>query len=52
MTIVGYDDSKQLYKVRNSWGAGWGFQGYMFVKYSDMHNPKIYEDFAVIQLLK
>ncbi|MBS1705842.1 MAG: C1 family peptidase [Armatimonadetes bacterium] len=34
MLIVGYDDSKQAYKVQNSWGANWGDSGYCWIKYS------------------
>jgi C1A family cysteine protease len=31
---VGYDDSKQCLKVRNSWGADWGLQGYFWMPYT------------------
>lgn len=31
--IVGYDDSKQLFKFKNSWGAGWGDRGYGYLPY-------------------
>lgn len=32
--IVGYDDNKQCWIVRNSWGTGWGEGGYAFVPYA------------------
>jgi hypothetical protein len=34
MCIVGYDDARQAYKVRNSWGSDWGENGYMWMSYS------------------
>jgi C1A family cysteine protease len=31
---VGYDNQKQLVKVRNSWGADWADHGYFYMPYS------------------
>lgn len=50
MLIIGHDDKQKLYKVRNSWGPGWGYRGHCFITYKEMHNPKIYEDFAAVKL--
>lgn len=36
MLIVGYDDYKNAWLVRNSWGAGWGQDGHMWVDYAVM----------------
>ncbi len=33
ITIVGWDDGKQAYLIKNSWGAQWGEKGYVWVKY-------------------
>lgn len=33
ITIVGWDDNKQAYLVKNSWGPGWGENGYIWVEY-------------------
>ncbi len=30
---VGYDDSRQVFIVRNSWGTDWGDEGYFYVPY-------------------
>lgn len=34
MLIVGYDDSKKSFIVRNSWGSGWGLAGYCYIPYA------------------
>jgi C1A family cysteine protease len=31
--IVGWDDTKNAWLIRNSWGEGWGFGGYAWVDY-------------------
>jgi hypothetical protein len=33
MCVVGYDDSRQAVRVINSWGRGWGDQGYGWISY-------------------
>jgi hypothetical protein len=33
MVIVGYDDDNHAFKIRNSWGAGWGKGGYCYLSY-------------------
>ncbi len=33
MLVIGYDDSKQAFKVMNSWGHQWGDQGYGWIDY-------------------
>ena len=33
MALVGYDDSKNAFRVRNSWGTGWGDKGSIWVDY-------------------
>jgi hypothetical protein len=40
MCIVGYDDNLQAYKVRNSWGTGWGVDGYAWVSYETFDNSE------------
>ena len=35
ITIVGYDDLKQQFLIRNSWGTKWGINGYQWFPYTD-----------------
>lgn len=41
---VGYDDHKQMFKIRNSWGTGWGLGGYFWMPYSFISNPEYASD--------
>jgi C1A family cysteine protease len=34
ITLVGWDDSKQAWRVKNNWGTGWGESGYMWIAYN------------------
>lgn len=36
MLIVGFDDAKRAWIVRNSWGTDWGVQGHVFIDYDAM----------------
>ena len=33
MCIIGYDDDLEAFEVRNSWGTGWGLDGYWWCGY-------------------
>lgn len=33
VVIIGWDDEKESWLVRNSWGSEWGMDGYMWIKY-------------------
>lgn len=33
VTLVGWDDAKQAWHIKNSWGATWGEQGFGWVRY-------------------
>jgi C1A family cysteine protease len=34
VVLVGWDDSKQAWILRNSWSSGWGENGYMYIRYN------------------
>jgi C1A family cysteine protease len=48
ISLVGFDDSKNWYIIRNSWGTTWGAQGYGFMPYSYVENPQLSSDFWVV----
>jgi hypothetical protein len=33
VTLVGWDDSKEAWRIKNSWGTGWGESGFMWIAY-------------------
>lgn len=43
--IVGYDDAKEVFIVRNSWGKDWGDGGYCYFPYEFILNPDLCSDF-------
>jgi C1A family cysteine protease len=40
-TLVGWDDSKQAFKIINSWGTGWGLNGYGWLAYGFIGNSSL-----------
>ena len=42
---VGYDDSKQVFIVRNSWGKEWGDNGYFYMPYAFITDKNMCSDF-------
>ena len=47
--LVGYDDSKQAFIVRNSWGTTWGLKGYFTIPYTYFTDPDLASDFWLCQ---
>ena len=45
--IVGYDDAAQCFKVKNSWGTGWGEAGFFRIAYSAVGNPVYFGEFTI-----
>ncbi len=48
---VGYDDAKQWFLVRNSWGAAWGMKGYFTLPYAYLLQAGLARDFWTIRLV-
>ncbi|WP_163569114.1 C1 family peptidase [Fodinicola feengrottensis] len=46
---VGYDDATSRFLVRNSWGDGWGQQGYFTLPYDYLTHQGLASDFWVVQ---
>lgn len=36
ISLVGYDDTKNAWIIRNSWGKDWGIEGFAYVDYDDI----------------
>jgi C1A family cysteine protease len=34
VVLTGWDDSRQAWRMKNSWGTGWGESGYMWIRYN------------------
>ena len=47
---VGYDDTKQVFIVRNSWGSGWGQAGYFTIPYAYLTNKNLASDFWTMRV--
>lgn len=49
---VGFDDSKQVFLVRNSWGADWGMKGYFTMPYGYLTDPNLADDIWTIRVME
>lgn len=49
MLVVGYDDDMNAFKVVNSWGKGWGNQGFVWIDYQAWEEAAdVNSDFKVL----
>jgi C1A family cysteine protease len=48
---VGYNDSKQWFVIRNSWGPKWGLKGYFTIPYAYLTDSQLADDFWTIRLV-
>jgi C1A family cysteine protease len=46
---VGYDEKRQWFIVRNSWGPKWGMSGYFTLPYPYLTQPTLSQDFWTIR---
>jgi C1A family cysteine protease len=49
---VGYDDAKQWFVVRNSWGPKWGMKGYFTLPYAYLTDDNLSADFWTIRVVQ
>lgn len=42
VALIGYDDTRQAFRIMNSWGTGWGDNGFLWVAYDAF--PKIVQE--------
>jgi C1A family cysteine protease len=49
---VGYDDAKQWFIVRNSWGPKWGMKGYFTLPYAYVTATNLANDFWTIHVVQ
>jgi C1A family cysteine protease len=47
---VGYEDDRQQFIARNSWGPKWGMAGYFWLPYAYAQDPKLAGDFWTLSL--
>jgi C1A family cysteine protease len=49
VVAVGYDDTKRVFIIRNSWGAGWGMKGYCTMPYEYLLTASLASDFWTLR---
>jgi C1A family cysteine protease len=49
---VGYDDTKQWFVVRNSWGEKWGMKGHFTLPYAYLSDANLASDFWTIRVVQ
>src|SRR5581483_670444 len=49
MTLIAYDDDKQAFLIRNSWGKSWGpmRNGHTWMPYSDIDQNMFWESYVL-----
>lgn len=52
VAAVGWDDSRQSFIVRNSWGTDWGLNGFFYLPYDYFLDDDLSDDFWVVTHIK
>jgi C1A family cysteine protease len=50
MNIIGYNDEKQIFICANSWGVGWGDNGFCYMPYAYILNTSLASDLCFIRM--
>jgi C1A family cysteine protease len=50
--VVGYEETKDVFIMRNSWGTDWGQKGYFTIPYAYLLNSNLSSDFWIIKSVK
>jgi C1A family cysteine protease len=48
VTAVGYDDARQAFRIKNSWGNDWKDNGHFWMPYAFITNPGYCDDFWML----
>lgn len=51
VVAVGYDDARQRFLIRNSWGDAWGMKGYCTMPYAYLTDTDLSSDFWTMRLI-
>lgn len=46
---VGFDDEKQCFLIKNSYGPNWGLDNYFYMPYAYVSDPRLCDDFWVLR---
>ena len=49
VVIVGWDDDRKAWHMRNSWGPQWGDGGYFWLDFDYILNPQLSSDLTIVQ---
>jgi C1A family cysteine protease len=52
VAVVGYDESRRRFIVRNSWGTSWGTSGYFTMPYEYLLDAGLSDDFWTVKLVE
>ena len=50
--VVGYDQAKQHFICRNSWGTAWGLEGYFYMPYEYLASEKLSSDMWLVRTVE
>eukprot|EP01083_Nonionella_stella_P080534 221365_1 len=52
VAVVGFDDEKKVFIIRNSWGPEWGAEGYFYMPYAFIAKPEECSDFWCVTFVE